>query len=400
MKILFVCHRLPYPPIRGGKIRPFQMINHLSRKHSVVVASLAQTEQEWSDGENLKEHCDEVIAELLPDSTRWLRASTALFTALPSSVAYFWSPQLKQRITEKIANTRFDIIMVHCAFVAQYVTDYRGCFRILDFGDLDSAKWADYAHRKRFPISAGYALESNKLLKYEKRLAREFDQCTVTTDGEAQNFRFLGVSTPCEVIPNGVDSAYFASRENLTQDEDIIVFLGRMDYFPNIDAVYYFASEILPRVRKAKPNVKFRIIGSNPSRRVRQLERIHGVTVTGHVPDVRPQVRGAAVSVAPLRIARGTQNKILESMALGIPVVASPQAAKGILANNMEHLLVADNPTLFADHVVNLLKDYRLRRHLAEAARVQIEKSHSWPNSMAVLDRLLPPLKSKKAHSR
>src|SRR5262249_45828570 len=151
------------------------------------------------------------------------------------------------------------------------------------------------------------------------------------------------------------------------------------DYFPNIDAVCYFASEILPQVRKAKPNVKFRIIGSNPSRRVRQLARLHGVTVTGHVPDVRPHVRGAAVSVAPLRIARGTQNKILESMAMGIPVVASPQAAKGILANEMEHFLVADNPTLFADHVVNLLKDYRLRRHLAEAARERIEKSHSWP---------------------
>src|SRR5262245_19246882 len=200
MKILFVCHRLPYPPIRGGKIRPFNMIKHLSRKHSVVVASLAATQREMSEGGDLRKHCDEVIVETLPPSIRWLRASKALFTPMPSSVAYFWSSRLNKRIRKRILRTQFDVILVHCAFVASYVMDYRDCFRILDFGDLDSGKWADYAERKPYPLSLGYRLEAIKLRRYEQLLARNFNRCTVTTECEADQLRSLEVSTRYDVI--------------------------------------------------------------------------------------------------------------------------------------------------------------------------------------------------------
>src|SRR5262249_19316242 len=163
MKILFVCHRFPFPPNRGGKIRPFHMIRHLSSKHSVVVASLAHSQKELSEGARLREHCDDVIGEVLPNSIRWMRASKSMLTSTPSSVSYFWSPRLYMRIKERLVSSHFDVILVHCAFVAQYVADWKQAYRILDYGDLDSAKWAEYSQRRSLPLSLGYGLEARKL---------------------------------------------------------------------------------------------------------------------------------------------------------------------------------------------------------------------------------------------
>jgi len=389
MKILFVCHRLPYPPNRGGKIRPFNMIRHLSQKHSVVVASLAHTERELKEGAGLKDYCDEVIAEVLPTPTRWLQALKALPTRTPSSVAYFWSPRLYQRIEQTVLQTRFDVTFVHCAFVAQYVMDLQTGFRIMDFGDLDSAKWAEYSHWKSFPFSSMYAFESKKLRAYERSVARLFDHCTITTEGERDEFQNLQVPTPHTVIPNGVDVSYFSPAEISISPDLSIVFIGRMDYFPNIDGVCYFAENILPLIRQKMPKVEFRIVGSNPTRKVRELTKMPGIVVTGHVPDVRRYLHDGAIAIAPLRIARGTQNKILESMAMGIPVVATPKAAKGIQAVPGRDLLVAETPHVFANQVLALLHNADLRRTLSAAARKQVEKAHLWPAAMNILDHTL-----------
>jgi len=365
------------------------MINHLSQKHSVVVASLAHTEEELREGKPLNDCCEEVIAEVIPRSIRWARAFKSLATCASSSVAYFWSPRLYQRIHEKCLRTDFDAIFVHCGFMAQYVTDIEAGLRVMDFGDLDSAKWAEYSERKAFPSSQLYAFEGRKLRAYERNIARSFDRCTVTTEGERDEFATLRVPAPCTVIPNGVDTSYFSPNGYTTDNATTIVFIGRMDYFPNIDGVCHFAEKILPLVRDKVPNIEFRIIGSNPVRRVRELAKIAGISVTGHVPDVRCHVHDAAVAVAPLRIARGTQNKILECMAMGIPVVATPQAAKGIQAVSGKHLLVAQQPALFAKHIVELLESKNLRRSLAAAARLQVQRMHVWPVSMRILDEVL-----------
>jgi len=398
MKILFVCHRLPYPPNRGGKIRPFNMIRHLSKKHSVVVASLAGSERELKEGEGLKDYCDEVIAEVLPDSKRWLQAFRALPTRAPSSVAYFRSSRLHQRIQERCLRTNFDVVFVHCAFVAQYVMDVQAGLRVMDFGDLDSAKWADYSKWRSFPFSHLYAFESAKLRRYEREVARSFDRCTVITQGEMGEFKDLRVSTPCSVIPNGVDLSYFSSS-TAGDVGATVAFLGRMDYFPNIDGVCYFAEKILPRIREKMPHVEFRIVGSNPTRRVRELAKIPGTVVTGHVPDVRSHLRDVAVTVAPLRIARGAQNKVLESMAMGVPVVATPQAAKGIQAEVGRDLLVAETPAVFADRVLELLENPILRRSLSEAGRKQVESIYRWETAMDVLDATLAGIGRKRGES-
>lgn len=397
MKILFVCHRLPFPPNRGGKIRPFNMIQHLSRKHEVVVASLAETEQELRDGAGLEKHCAEVIAELLPKPVRWRQACMALFTQEPSSVAYFRSKELHRKVQHKLREQKMDCVIVHCAFVAQYVIGWEGGFRWLDYGDLDSGKWAEYGEHRSFPLSLGYRLEAEKLRKYETTLAALFHQCTVTTQGELDMYASLGASTPCGVIPNGVDASYFSRPVQGTENSRVIAFLGRMDYYPNIDGILYFSQNILPIIQKTIPDATLRVIGSNPSLRIRELAHIPGVTVTGHVPDVRPFLADAAVAIAPLRLARGTQNKILESMAMGIPVIATPQAAKGISAIAGKHLLVADGPEAFAKQVIDVLQTRELRRSLSEAARKQVELMHHWPSSMEILDEILGQVVSSAA---
>jgi sugar transferase (PEP-CTERM/EpsH1 system associated) len=389
MKILFVCHRLPYPPNRGGKIRPFHMIEHLSRRHSVVVASLAHTEEELREGQPLKGHCEDVIAEVLPGRARWLQAAAALPTATPSSVAYFYSRRLASRIRQAWRRENFGAIIVHCAFAAQYVRGLHCGLRMLDFGDVDSVKWMDYSQHRSLPLSAGYRFEALKLRSFERQMTQEFDICTATTCGELDEVRRLNAAKAAAVIPNGVDLTYFCPRPKNPQNSSVIAFLGRMDYYPNIDGVLFFAAEIFPLVRQSVPDAQFRIIGSNPSRAVRDLAKIAGISVTGHVADVRPHLADAALAVAPLRIARGTQNKILQFLAMGIPVLSTTPAAKGVQVQPGKHLLIADEPKTFAGEVVRLLGDAELREQLSLLGRQPLATAHSWPHSMKLLDELL-----------
>ncbi len=389
MNILFVCHRFPFPPNRGGKIRPFHMIRHLSQKHRVVVATLAHSQEELQQGAGLSAYCSEVLAEVVPSPVRWIRAVSALPTSAPSSAHYFWSAKLYHRILELQSRMAFDAVIVHCAFVAGYVQNVQAPFRMMDFGDFDSRKWSDYAEYRAFPVSAGYGLESLKLQRVERRLAGAFDHCTVTAQGELESYKELGTSTPCTVIPNGVDAEYFRISAPREQHSRAIVFLGRMDYYPNVSGILSFVKDVFPLVRRRVPDAHLRIVGSNPLPKIRALERLGAISVTGFVPDVRPHVEDAAVAIAPLNIARGTQNKVLECMAMGIPVVASPQAAKGVQAVPGRHLLVGGTSQEFADHIVDLLGNVELRMKIVEAGRRQVKSVHSWPESMKLLDELV-----------
>lgn len=364
------------------------MIRHLSQRHEIVVASVAHTRRELDEGVGLKEYCSAIYAEVVPDKVRWLQAMTALPSRTPSSVAYFSSTRLRQKVKEAAQKKSFDAVIVHCAFAAQYAVDILAKWRMLDFGDLDSGKWLDYAQWRGFPLRYGYAIEARKLRAYEKTLAESFDYCTLTTQGELEEFEKLRVARPHSVIPNGVDNEYFHPNGRRSTGA-VIAFVGRMDYFPNIDGALYFVKEIFPLIRRNVPTAELSIVGSDPTPAILKLRDMPGITVTGHVPDVRPYLLDALVSVAPLRIARGTQNKILESMAMGIPVVATSHAAKGIQAHPDKHLLVAEESNAFADHVINLLNDGTRRSALSSAARHQVEEVHAWPKSMRILDDIL-----------
>lgn len=389
MNLLFLSHRVPFPPNEGGKIRAYHMIRHLSERHDVVVGSLAESEGELNHGLGLKDWCREVIVELVPPARRWAQAVAALPTTIPSSLAYFWSGRLRRRLQEAAGRWRFDAVFVHCAFVAPYVDGIDTRYRFLDFVDMDSGKWAEYAHHRAFPLSLGYGLEAAKLRAYERTAASKFHQCGVTTQGELDTYQKLGVSVPCAVLPNGVDTRYFTQGLQVPSGGAVIAFLGRMDYYPNVDGVLYFAREVFPLVRARIPSVEFRVIGMNPTAEVRALASVPGILVTGSVPDVRPYMKDAALTIAPLRIARGTQNKVLESMAMGIPVVATTPAARGVQAEAGKHLLVSDTPRGMADHIVRLVEDVDLRRSLAAAAHEQVQRAHNWAATCGQLEKML-----------
>ena len=400
MRILYVCHRFPFPPARGGKIRPFNMIKHLSRKHEVVVASLVRSREEAEAGRGLSRHCSDFMMAEVTATAAWARMITRLPTPRPSSMGYFFSPDLARRIDERLRKERFDLIFVHCSSVAPYVSKTSGIPKILDFGDMDSQKWLDYCRFKPFPLSLGYWLEGRKMEAAEKALARRFDLCTCTTKAELETLRQFHIPVQTDWFPNGVDSEFF-SPSDAPYDADAISFVGRMDYFPNQQAMLFFANEVFPRIREKRPAATLAIIGAEPSADIRRLASRDGITVTGTVPDVRDHVRRSAASVAPLMIARGTQNKIIECMAMGVPVVASPEAAGGVDAVPGEHLLVARSPDDYAGKLLNLMTDRAARQRLASAGRARVETHHSWARSMAKLDRIVEAcLESHRAGER
>jgi sugar transferase (PEP-CTERM/EpsH1 system associated) len=388
MKILYVCHRFPYPPKRGGKIRPFNMIRHLARRHEVHVASLARSRQEAAEGQGLRDFCARYEMSAVNAPLQMARMLIRLPTLAPSSFGYFRSSQLARRIRDALARESFDLIFVHCSSVAPYVERVTGIPKILDFGDMDSQKWLEYARYKPFPLSLGYALEGRKLEREERRLARRFDLCTATTRAEWQTLENYGTGVATDWFPNGVDGNYF-SPTDAPYDRDTIVFVGRMDYYPNQECMFDFCARTLPLLKSRRPGTRLVIVGADPSPAVRRLAEIEGVTVTGSVPDVRPYVRNAALMVAPLNIARGTQNKILEAMAMGVPVVTSKVAAGGVDALADEHFLVATNPAEYAAAIERIAGDPAERARLAAAGRARMLSHHAWERSMRRLDAII-----------
>ena len=389
MKVLYLCHRFPFPPKRGGKIRPFNMVKHLAgRGHEVIVASLTRSPEESQEGKGISPYCARYSMAQVSKHAQVARMLACLPTLTPSSMGYFYSPQLRNEVRALLARERFDLIFVHCSSVAQYVSGVRGIPKILDFGDMDSQKWLEYARYKAFPASLGYRLEGKKMLREERRLARCFDMCTATTRAEWQTLESYNTGVASDWFPNGVDHTYFRP-DGRDYNPDTICFVGRMDYYPNQECMFHFCAKVFPRIRARRPKATLRIIGADPSPAVRKLGDIPGVTVTGSVPDVRPYLNRAAVMVAPLNIARGTQNKILEAMASGVPVVTSRVAAGGVDAIAGEHFLVADAAEEHAAAVLRILEDRDERQRLAAAGRERMLSHHDWGRSMERLDRII-----------
>ena len=388
MRILYVCHRFPFPPKRGGKIRPFNTIRHLAQNHEVTVCSLARSKAEAEEGRGIAPHCARFEMAVVREAVQVVRMLTRLPTPVPSSVGYFHSGRLARQIGVLAKGTKFDLVFVHCSSVAPYVSRLRGVPKILDFGDMDSQKWLDYARCKPLPLAAGYWLEGRKLERFEKGLARHFDLCTVTTRAEWETLEGYSVGVATDWFPNGVDGSYFAPSGE-PYDSDMISFVGRMDYFPNQQCMTDFCTRTLPLLRARRPRVKLVIVGADPSSAVRRLAEIPGVTVTGSVADVRPYLHRSALMVAPLKIARGTQNKILESMALGVPVVTSRIAAAGVDAHDGDHFLVAQTPEDYVRAIVRILNNAAERQRLSVAGRQRMLSHHAWDRSMRRLDAMI-----------
>ncbi len=389
MNILYLCHRFPYPPTRGGKIRPFNMIKHLTAAgHQVTVCSLVRSPEEAEQGQGIAPYCADFAMGSVVEWAQVLRMITRLPVPTPSSMGYFYSPSMADQMDEFLASRRWDLIFVHCSSVAQYVSHVTDVPKILDFGDMDSQKWLEYANYKPFPVSLGYRYEGAKMLAAEKKLATCFDLCTATTRAEKHTLDSYGTGADTDWFPNGVDAEFFCPADG-SYDPDTISFVGRMDYYPNQECMTWFCSDIWPQLKSSRPALKLLIVGADPSPVIQHLGDLDGVTVTGSVPDVRPYIRQSALMVAPLNIARGTQNKILEAMAMGVPVVTSRLAAAGVDADSGMHFLVADSPQDYVLAILTIISSPAERERLAQAGRQRMLSHHAWPRAMARLNGLI-----------
>lgn len=387
-RILFVTHRFPYPPAGGAKVRAFHCIRHLAARNEVTVAAPTRTSEEADAVAGLEAQGVRVISQRISKPAAALRVALNAAFGRPASMGFFRSPGVVRAIGRYLAQHNPDLIVVHCSSVAPYVAAAGGVPKALDFVDMDSQKWLDYRQFHGFPLSLAYLWEGMTLARAEARLAKAFDLCLVTTHFERETLETIAGPVPTAVIRNGVDLDFFAPSAE-RHDRDLICFVGRMDYYPNEQAMVVFAGQALPLIRQRRPDAKLKIVGAEPTAAVRALERIPGVEVTGTVDDVRPHVRSAALTVAPLSIARGTQNKVLESMAMGVPVVASPLAARGVDAAAGEHLLVAEGPQDTAEKCLAILEDPKLREKLAAAGRARVESLYPWEKTLAEFDAAL-----------
>ncbi len=407
-EILFLAHRIPYPPDKGDKIRSWHMLRHLASRHIVHLGCFIDDPADRRHRDALRQVCggECFFAERSPRLAR-LRAVPSLFGQRPLSLACFHDRKLAHWLDDLRARRDLSAAVVFCSAMAPYVmgTPWRGLRRVLDMVDVDSDKWRQCAERGRGPMRLVHAREARTLLAFERRAAAEFDATVLVSAGEAALFRRLvpGAADRIGHFANGVDADYFSPGRDyarpFTDDAPRIVFTGAMDYWPNVDAVVWFARDILPLIHRQRPDACFTIVGANPIAAVKALSALPNVQVTGRVADVRPHLAHAAVVVAPLRVARGIQNKVLEAMAMARPVVASPDAAEGIEAEDPAHLRIADGALAFSRAVLSLIDDDEAVG-LGLRARGRVLRAYSWQRNLARLDELLTDRSLATACSR
>lgn len=397
MRILYLCHRLPYPPDKGEKIRAYHFIRHLARRHEVHVACLIDDASDLPHRNALASACASVDAASRGRVARRTSEALALLTGRPLSVASFASRTLARAIDRRLSGGGIDVVVAQSAAMAEYVRGKVGVPRVMDFVDLDSEKWRTYAGIRPLPWSRLFELEAKRLARYEDDVAREFEHSVFVSRVEAALLERRVPDARISVIANGVDLEHFAPGATRTAEEksDAVVFTGVMDYFPNVDAMVYYCETVHPRVRREQPTAEVWIVGRNPSREVARLARIPGVTVTGEVPDTRPWLNRAKLAIAPFRVARGVQNKVLEALAMALPVVGTSLAFQGIQALPGEGVEIADDAESFASAVVRLLRDDRAREAAGSLARAFAERSLPWQTGAAALEHLLEGLTGK-----
>lgn len=389
MEILFLSHRFPYPPTRGDKIRSFNMVRHLHESgHKVTVASLARTAEEAADCQGIRDYCDEHVICEVRNPVQAVRMGFRLFTSEPSSMGFFYSSKLQKEVNRLLSEKNFDLIVVFSSTAAQYVSHVTDIPKFLDFCDMDSQKWLAYSAFKKWPVSMGYRLEGGKLEREEKKLCKQFDLCSCATDFEVDTLEGYGTGVASAFFPNGVDFDFFTPGDG-DYPRHSISFVGRMDYFPNEECVLSFCEQVFPQLQAKYPDVTFTVIGACPPSNIMALNDMPGVTVTGTVDDIRTYVRNSAVMVTPLEIARGTQNKILEGMAMGVPVISSRTAARGVDAVVGEHILAATTPDEYVAHISRLFDDEAERDRLAKAGRERVTSHHNWPRAMSLFNEAI-----------
>lgn len=408
MNILFLAHRLPYPPSKGDKIRSYHLLKWLVDRHRVFLGSFVDDPLDQQYEAKLESLCARCCFVHINPIQRKLLSASGLLFGEALTFAFYRNRRLRDWVSRLGEEVAIDAVFVFSACMAPTADALEPPprLKILDLCDLDSAKWAQYAGTETWPMNAIYRREARLLEAAENDLATRYDSTLLVSADEARELeqRLSNEDHNVQVLANGVDSDYFDPAvcypRPFPSDGRVVVFVGAMDYRPNIDAVSHYAREMHPLVRDAIPSTEFWIVGSKPAQEVVALASLGGIQVTGTVDDVRPYLSHADVVVAPMRMGRGIQNKVLEAMSMARPTVASGRAVRGFGAEQVPGVMVADHAKDFARRVIDLLSDDLAASRSGHAAREFVLSRFSWDAALAGLAELLGPEIAAKPRAR
>lgn len=384
MKILFLTSRLPFPPIGGDKLRTFNFIKHLKQRHELTVLSLFENDDELSGIEAYGSFYDKLIPVRVSRFQSYYNCVRGLFSSLPLQVHYYHKAGVKA-ILEAELQQGYDAVICHLIRMAQYLPENGEVCKVVDFTDAISLNYIRSRRYRKGLFSLVNAIEAHRVLQYEKRAIAHADRALFVSDVDAEFLSNGGNEAKITVVPNGVDLQKFAFYDG-PYDENKIAFVGNMRTFPNTDAVCYFVAHVFPMLQRARPGLKFYIVGNAPTKQVSKLHDDKHIFVTGYVESTIPYVRDAAAVVAPMRVGAGIQNKILEALALGTPVVGTSIAAEGL---QHQYLSIGDTPAEISRAILDLLENRELRRRQAATGREYVEQSCSWQTNLMRLDSCL-----------
>lgn len=400
MRVLFLTHRLPYAPNRGDRLRAHHMLRALGAAGAVDLVSLVHDREEASHVSDLRGLTDRVVTLPVSRLRGVVRGCAALLGTSPLTHALLDSPDARAALTALVADRPPDVVLAYCSSMAKFaLAPPLDRFPVVvDLVDVDSAKWRAMAEAASWPMSAVYARESRLLSRFEAYVARTAAATLVVNARERDALRAIETSADAIVLENGVDVGHFAStRESAARPA--VVFSGVMNYAPNAQGALWLAREVWPLVRRQRPEATLTLVGASPGRDVRDLGRQDpSITVTGSVPSVREYLWNAAVAVAPMSIARGVQNKVVEAVAAGLPCVVSPAVFEGVPHEAAPACVARSTPPDFADAIVDLLGRSPAERR-AIAARADLT-SLDWGRRMASLTPILERAAGQAAGSR
>ena len=391
-KVVFLSQRLPWPPDRGDRITTWHLLQHLLQRGAEVrVGCFVEEEHDAEGVAFLRTRCREVVAPHLSRPLRRLASLRGLLTGDALTLPFFHHRELHAAM-RRWSETPPDLVFAYSSSMAQYAMSTPARAKVMHFAELDSDKWRQYA-AVRGPLGRWiYTREARRLLAFEDRVARTFSRSVVVSEVERTLFRERIPGVDPTVLPNGVDVAHFCSDGEARRGAHTAIFTGVMDYEPNIDGACWFVAECWPRLRQQFPDARLLIVGSKPTAKVQALAQNPGITVTGRVPTTPPWFDQAAVAIAPLRLARGVQNKVLEAMSMGLPVVASPQAAQGLGAVPPATLTIADGAAATITAVAELFAAPARAREVGRAAAAWVRREWRWERIYERFDALLAPL--------
>jgi sugar transferase (PEP-CTERM/EpsH1 system associated) len=387
--LLYLVHRVPYPPDKGDRIRAFHLLKYLAQRSRLYLACLADEPVPSETEVALRNYCERLAIVSLHRRMRWLKAFGSLAAGHTITEGAFSSSVFKKLVQDWAREVPFTAAIGSASSMVPYLqlAELREASIVIDLVDVDSQKWFDYAAISHGVRSWVYHTEGKRLRKLEEKLPAWTRAVTLVSEAEADLYREFCSQGAVHGVTNGVDLKYFQPGPKHT--EKSCVFIGVLDYRPNVEGLCWLCRHVWPDVHRLRPGTKLYLVGKSPAPQVRRLADLPGVELVGPVPDVRPYLARAAVTLVPLQVARGVQNKILEALAMAKATIVSPEALTGLQAEPNVHVLQADTPAQWVESILAVLDDPGLQQRLGAAGRRYVEEHHSWDHCLEPFGQLL-----------